>query len=571
MRIPENDIQKILDNTSIVDVVSRYVSLHKRGQNYFGCCPFHNEKTASMCVNAAKGIFKCFGCGEHGNAIWFVSKHEGISYPEAARMLARECHVEIKEEEKTSEEVARDKERESVLLVLDAAQRWFEGHIDEKAEAYISSRKMNGESRKAFRVGATGTYRQLLDELSVSFSEEILKKAGLVCIKDDKASCDYFRHRVMFPYLDNYGRVIGFIGRDISGTANAKYMNSPDTILFKKGTVFFGMYQARQEIARYNKVYLVEGQFDVISFWQNGVKNVLCKSGSALDKTQVKKLHNLSQNVTLVYDDDKAGVHAAVSQIPELLDYGFNVRCVMLPENADPDDFAKMYSGELREQLKKIEMVFVDYLYLKLYKSAADEPTREAGLNTITAAISRVHEDTMRNDYMRTLSRLIGVGQDELMPKLRHAMAGQKPKEEVKDGFCGIDEAKEIYDQENDRIRLTNSWDEFEHCVGTDPVVFFRGCPEESEIQKLRQLDNSVIVYSPNGFFTEKTENDEILLLKELFRQGFNVDIKCDDLDLGFIQWYVDIYSSVIESDSLTTAVMDIYLGRLAEMMAEAS
>lgn len=571
MRIPENDIQKILDNAPIVDVISKYVSLHRRGQNYFGCCPFHNEKTASMCVNAARGIFKCFGCGEHGNVIWFVSKHENISYPEAARLLARQYNVEIKEEEKTSEEIARDRERESVLLVLDAAQRWFENHIDGKAEAYISSRMMSDESRKAFRVGAAGTYRQMLDDLSVSFSEDIMKKAGLVCIKDGRASCDYFRQRVMFPYLDNYGRVIGFIGRDISGTANAKYMNSPDTLLFKKGAVFFGMYQARQEIARYNKVYLVEGQFDVISFWQNGLKNVLCKSGSALDQAQVKKLHNLSQNVTLVYDDDKAGVHAAVSQIPELLDYGFNVRCVMLPENADPDDFAKMYTGELREQIKRIEMGFVDYLYLKLYKTAADEPARESGLNTITAAISHVHEDTMRNDYMRTLSRLTGVGQDELMPKLRHAMAGQKPKEEVKDGFCGIDEAKEIYDQEYDRIRLTNSWDEFEHCVGTDPVVFFSGCPEESEIQKLRQLDNSVIVYSPNGFFTEKTENDEILLLKELFRQGFNVDIKCDDLDLGFIQWYVNIYSSVIASDCLTTAVMDIYLGRLAEMMAEAS
>lgn len=571
MKIPENDIQKILDSAPIVDVVSRYVSLHKRGQNHFGCCPFHNEKTASLCVNAAKGIFKCFGCGEHGNAIWFVSKHENISYPEAARMLAIEYGVEIKEKEKTPEEISRDKERETVFLVLDSAQKWFENHIGDNAEAYINSRGMSKESRETFRIGASGTYRQMLDELSRTYSEETLVKAGLVCVKDGHASCDYFRQRVMFPYLDNFGRVIGFIGRDISGTANAKYMNSPDTLVFKKGTVFFGMYQARQEIARYDKVYLVEGQFDVITFFQNGVRNVLCKSGSALDKTQVKKLHNLSQNVTMVYDDDKAGVHATVTQIPELLDYGFNVRCVMLPENADPDDFAKMHPEDLREQIKKMEMGFVDYLFLKLYKMAADEPAREAGLNVIIEAISHVHEDTMRNDYMRTLSRLTGIGQDDLTPKLRHTMAGQKSRETIKDGFCGIDEAMDVYDKENDRIRLTNSWEEFEHCVGTDPVVYYRGCPEESEIQKLRQLDNSVEVYSPNSYFNEKAENDEILLLKELFRQGFNVDVKCDGLDFGFIQWYVDIYASAMDSVTLTTAVMDIYLGRLAEMMAEAS
>lgn len=571
MRIPDNDIHKILDSASIVDVVSRYVTLHKRGSNYFGCCPFHNEKTASMCVNEVRGTFKCFGCGEQGNAIWFVSKHDNISYPEAARMLAREYHVEIKEEEKTAEEYAKEKERESVLLVLDAAQKWFESHIGDKAEAYITQRMMDDESRKAFRVGAAGTYRQLTDYLLKSYSEDILKKAGLVCVKDREVACDYFRNRVMFPYLDNYGRVIGFIGRDISGTANAKYMNSPDTPVFRKGTVFFGMYQARQEIARYNKVYLVEGQFDVISFWRSGVKNVICKSGSALDAAQVKKLHNLSQNVTLVYDDDKAGIHAAVSQIPALLDHGFNVRCVMLPENADPDDFAKVYGEKLREQIRKMEMGFVDYLYLKLYKDKADEPERESGLAAIIEAISHVHEETMRNDYMRTLCRLVGVGQEELMPKLRRIMSGRKHEEGAGSCFCGMEEAAEVYDHDKDRIRLTNSWDEFEANVGLEPVVYFRGCPEESDVQKLRQIDNSVVVCSPDSDFNEKTENDEILMLKELFRQGFSVDVETEDGESGFIQWYVDVYAAKVAQCQPTTATMDLYLGRLAEMIAEAS
>lgn len=569
MRISDTDINKILDAANIVEVIGESVNLRKSGSNYFGCCPFHDEKTASMCVSPAKRIFKCFGCGEHGNVIWFVHKNEGISYPEAAMMLAKKYKVDIKVEEKTPEEQAREHEREEVMIVLEAAQKWMQEHIGTEADKYIVSRGMNDWARREFRVGASGSYRQMLDDMSKLYKPEIMRKAGLVYLRDNGEQMDYFRHRVTFPFLNRYGRVIGFTARDLTGSAKAKYLNSPDSIVFKKGAEFFGLYQARSEIAKYNKVFLVEGQFDVISMAQNGIRNVICKSGSALDGVQVKRLRLLCENVTLVYDDDKAGIHAAVTQIPVLLDAGMNVRCVMLPEGQDPDDFARANTGQVREKLKPIEMGFVAYLYEKLYRQAADEPGREAGLKTILEAVAHVREATIRNDYMKTLARLVESSADKLMPKLRQAMSGVKQHEEPSSGFAGICEAKEIYDKEHDKIRLTSSWREFEEGVGERPVVYFRGCPQDSQVQELRQLDNSVVICSPDEDFDYKQECDEMQMLKALFRAGFNIDVVTEVETISFIQWYVNIYGLKIHNETPTTTVMDIYLDRIAEMIAE--
>lgn len=569
MRISDTDINKILDAANIVEVIGESVNLRKSGSNYFGCCPFHDEKTASMCVSPAKRIFKCFGCGEHGNVIWFVHKNEGISYPEAAMMLAKKYKVDIKVEEKTPEEQAREHEREEVMIVLEAAQKWMQEHIGTEADKYIASRGMNDWARREFRVGASGSYRQMLDDMSKLYKPEIMRKAGLVYLRDNGEQMDYFRHRVTFPFLNRYGRVIGFTARDLTGSAKAKYLNSPDSIVFKKGAEFFGLYQARSEITKYNKVFLVEGQFDVISMAQNGIRNVICKSGSALDGVQVKRLRLLCENVTLVYDDDKAGIHAAVTQIPVLLDAGMNVRCVMLPEGQDPDDFARANTGQVREKLKPIEMGFVAYLYEKLYRQAADEPGREAGLKTILEAVAHVREATIRNDYMKTLARLVESSADKLMPKLRQAMSGVKQHEEPSSGFAGICEAKEIYDKEHDKIRLTSSWREFEEGVGERPVVYFRGCPQDSQVQELRQLDNSVVICSPDEDFDYKQECDEMQMLKALFRAGFNIDVVTEVETISFIQWYVNIYGLKIHNETPTTTVMDIYLDRIAEMIAE--
>lgn len=569
MRISDTDINKILDAANIVEVIGESVNLRKSGSNYFGCCPFHDEKTASMCVSPAKRIFKCFGCGEHGNVIWFVHKNEGISYPEAAMMLAKKYKVDIKVEEKTPEEQAREHEREEVMIVLEAAQKWMQEHIGTEADKYIASRGMNDWARREFRVGASGSYRQMLDDMSKLYKPEIMRKAGLVYLRDNGEQMDYFRHRVTFPFLNRYGRVIGFTARDLTGSAKAKYLNSPDSIVFKKGAEFFGLYQARSEIAKYNKVFLVEGQFDVISMAQNGIRNVICKSGSALDGVQVKRLRLLCENVTLVYDDDKAGIHAAVTQIPVLLDAGMNVRCVMLPEGQDPDDFARANTGQVREKLKPMEMGFVAYLYEKLYRQAADEPGREAGLKTILEAVAHVREATIRNDYMKTLARLVESSADKLMPKLRQAMSGVKQHEEPSSGFAGICEAKEIYDKEHDKIRLTSSWREFEEGVGERPVVYFRGCPQDSQVQELRQLDNSVVICSPDEDFDYKQECDEMQMLKALFRAGFNIDVVTEVETISFIQWYVNIYGLKIHNETPTTTVMDIYLDRIAEMIAE--
>jgi DNA primase catalytic core len=579
--VEQTDIDKILDAADIVSVIGQYVNLHKRGANYFGCCPFHDEKTASMSVSTAKNMFKCFGCGKSGNVISFVADIEGINYGEAARVLAKKYGIDIKEKELTSEELARQKERESLYSALDSAQKFFENrlHTDTEAISYLKSRCISDDTIRDYMAGYSGQNFEMSANLSSVYSPDVLKKADLIKIGQHNNMLDTFRDRITFPFLDNYGRIVGFTGRGITDNAInfAKYLNTSETPLFHKGEELFGLYQARNEITRSNKVYMVEGQFDVLSFHQNGIKNVVCGSSTAFTEQQRKKLLRLTQNITLIYDNDAAGVAGAIKHIPELVASGFAVRAVALPDKMDPDDFAKSKGGELVYWIEKNEKSFVEYLYNKIYKDVADEVEREKGLQTIISAIAKETTQSLRNSYISSLAKLTKIGTDILMPKIKTFMHKDKsrPIETVINGFAGLEDAKQYLDEEHDSIILTSSWPDFESKYEQEPIVYFSGLPTESDIQQLRHICNNVKITEPDTDLNEKYENNEILLLKQMFAMNILIEIQDMDEDenetvVGFITWYVNLYVRKINTDSPTNDITDIYLSRLAEMIADA-
>lgn len=575
--VEQNDIDRILDAANIVDVIGRYVNLHKRGANYFGCCPFHNEKTASMSVSPSKKMFKCFGCGKSGNVISFVADMEGINYGEAARLLAHQYGIAIKEREQTPDEIQKQKDRERLYNVLDAAQKFFSSRLKQDSDAisYLKSRCISDDTIKDYMAGSCGPRFEMSATLGV-YGQDILQQADLIKIYQHGEVVDTFRDRITFPFLDHYGRVIGFTGRGITDNTIkfAKYLNTAETPLYHKGNELFGLFQARNEITRTNKVYMVEGQFDVLSFHQNGIKNVVCGSSTAFTEQQRKKLLNLTHNITIIYDDDAAGVAGAVKHIPELISAGFAVRAVSLPQGMDPDDFAKSKGGELPMWIQKNEKSFVEYLYNKLYKDIDDEVVRESGLQTIINAIAKESTQSLRNAYMSTLSKLTKIGTDILMPKLKNVLHQNKSTEPVANGFFGLDEAKDYLDADNDSIILTSSWPDFEQNYEQEPIVYFTGLPTESDIQQLRHICNNVKITEPDEDLNEKFENNEIRLLKTMFSMNFLIEVNTtnDDGDttLGFITWYVNLYVHKIDADNPTNDIVDIYLSRLAEMIADA-
>ena len=294
--IEQKIIDKILDAINIVDVISEYVTLNKRGVNYWGICPFHTDRSPSMCVSPSKQIYKCFACGEAGNVVTFLQKHENMSYPEAIRSLGKRCHIEVPDRELTPEEQQRVSIKESLLIALSAASDKFTGYLaaDNEAKSYLLSRGWNaGEDQtlELFHVGyAPDTWRTLIDDMKRSaFNSETLIQAGLAA-KGEKSVYDSFRGRILFPYYDLKGNVVGFTGRSIKPSDNVKYYNTGETPVFHKGSVLFGLFQARQAIGQQDRVYFVEGQFDVLSFVRAGIRNTVCGSGTALTQEQIKTI-----------------------------------------------------------------------------------------------------------------------------------------------------------------------------------------------------------------------------------------------------------------------------------------
>jgi DNA primase len=410
--IPQETVNKILDSAQIVDVVGDFVTLKKRGANHIACCPFHNEKTPSFSVSASKGIYKCFGCGKSGTAVGFVMEHENMSYTEALKYLAKKYHIEVVEKEETAEEIAQRQRHESLMLVSEFAGKFFRESMDTPegqniAYQYFRSRGLEDATIRNYGLGWAPLSRKALSEAAraAGYKEEFLIETGLSIKYDDGRLVDRFYDRVIFPIHSVSGRVIAFGGRTLKTDKSvAKYVNSPETEIYVKSRSLYGIYFAKNEISRQDRCILVEGYLDVLSMHQLGIKNVVASSGTSLTVEQVRLIKKFTNNITIIYDGDGAGIKAALRGIGLVLKEGMNVKIVLLPDGQDPDDFAKKHSlEEVQDHIAKNEQDFINFKTDLLLGEAGNDPIKRANLiNDIADTIALIPDAVIRAVYVRT-------------------------------------------------------------------------------------------------------------------------------------------------------------------------
>ena len=442
--IPQETIQQIKDAARIEDVVGEFVHLKRRGVNLIGLCPFHNEKTPSFTVSPAKGIFKCFGCGEAGSSIDFVMKHEHFTYPQALKFLAQKYGIEVEEEEQTPEQIKAENEREGLFAVTAFAARHFVKNLHETDEGkaigltYFNERGMQEHIVQKFELGySPDKWDDLLKAaLDAGYSKEYLVKSGLIIAGEHDKLYDRFRGRVIFPIHNISGRVIGFGGRILdSSKSKAKYLNSPESVIYNKSESLYGIYFAKSAMIKQDNCYLVEGYTDVTSLHQSGIENVVASSGTSLTTGQIKMIRRFTQNITILYDGDAAGIKASFRGIDMIVEEGMNVRVVLFPEGEDPDSFARSHTvEELENYLKEQSRDFITFKSNLLSKDAGNDPVKKAEVvKNIIKTISLVPDQLKRLFFIRECSTLLNVGEQMLVNevnKIRRAKFFKENKED---------------------------------------------------------------------------------------------------------------------------------------------
>lgn len=424
--IDQATIDRILDAAQIVEVVSDFVTLRKRGVNYVGLCPFHNEKTPSFSVSPSKGLCKCFSCGKGGNAVHFIMEHEQMSYPEALRYLAKKYNIEIKERELTNEEKEVQSNRESMFIVNNFARDYFQNilknHVDGRSIglAYFRQRGFRDDIIDKFQLGFSTEGRDALaqEALRKGFKQEFLVKTGLCYETDDHKLRDRFWGRVMFPVHTLSGKVVAFGGRVLS-TENkklAKYVNSPESEIYHKSNELYGIYFAKQAIVKQDRCFLVEGYTDVISMHQSGVENVVASSGTSLTPRQIRLIHRFTNNITVLYDGDMAGIKASIRGIDMLLEEGMNIKVCLLPDGDDPDSFARKHNAtEFQNFIQEHETDFIRFKAQLLMEDAGKDPMKRAELiNDIVRSIAVIPEAIVRDVYIKECGQLLRI-EDKLL------------------------------------------------------------------------------------------------------------------------------------------------------------
>ena len=424
--IDQATIDRILDAAQIVEVVSDFVTLRKRGVNYVGLCPFHNEKTPSFSVSPSKGLCKCFSCGKGGNAVHFIMEHEQMSYPEALRYLAKKYNIEIKERELTNEEKEVQSNRESMFIVNNFARDYFQNilknHVDGRSIglAYFRQRGFRDHIIDKFQLGFSTEGRDALaqEALRKGFKQEFLVKTGLCYETDDHKLRDRFWGRVMFPVHTLSGKVVAFGGRVLS-TENkklAKYVNSPESEIYHKSNELYGIYFAKQAIVKQDRCFLVERYTDVISMHQSGVENVVASSGTSLTPGQIRLIHRFTNNITVLYDGDMAGIKASIRGIDMLLEEGMNIKVCLLPDGDDPDSFARKHNAtEFQNFIQEHETDFIRFKAQLLMEDAGKDPMKRAELiNDIVRSIAVIPEAIVRDVYIKECGQLLRI-EDKLL------------------------------------------------------------------------------------------------------------------------------------------------------------
>lgn len=482
-------IDRILDAASIDSVVSEYVTLRRAGANLKGLCPFHDDKTPSFMVSPAKGICKCFACGEGGNAVQFVMKIEQVSYVEALKILGKKYGIEVEERQLTAEERTSQNEREAMFAVNEWASNYYhdlmQNDIDGRTigRAYFRNRGFRDDIIDKFRLGfALDKWDALAKEAErKGYKEEFLVKTGLCFKKDNGQLTDKYRNRVMFPWFNVSGKIVAFGGRVLDSRTKGvtqKYINSPESTIYSKGRELYGLFQAKRQINKEDRVFMVEGYTDVLSMHQCGIENVVANSGTALTEAQIRLLHRFTNNITLLYDGDEAGIHAALRGTDMLLAEGMNVKILLLPDGDDPDSFARKHNAsEFKAYVEEHQTDFIIFKTNLLLSDAGRDPLKKAKLTQdIVYSISVIPEEIIRASYIHECSELLGMDESVLLRETQKNRAAaferiKKEKEQAKlrEQFF---ERKEKEQQGGDTIQVS---------PGTQPVQGGFASPEEEE------------------------------------------------------------------------------------------
>ena len=516
--IDRQTIDKIMDAADIVEVVSEFVSLRKRGTSYKGLCPFHDDTTPSFSVSQVKGVYKCFACGEAGNVVNFLMKHEQMTYTEALRWLANKYHIEIKERELTSEEKRQESERESMLIVNEWAAKYFEDilHNDVDGVAigmqYFRSRGFRDDIINKFRLGFCTASRDAMAKAArkAGYKDEYLVKTGLCFQRDNGDLLDRFSGRVMFPWLGISGKITAFGGRLLDSRTKGvqqKYVNSPDSEIYHKERELYGIYQAKKAIAKLDLVYMVEGYTDVISMHQCGIENVVANSGTALSVHQIRTLHRFTNNIVLLYDGDEAGIHAAMRGTDMLLAEGMNVKVMLLPDGDDPDSFARKHTAaDFRKYIEDNRTDFIVFKINQLLRGVTDPTKRSEAINSIVRSISVIKDQILRATYIRECANSTGVAEQTLIATMNR--------------FIYNDREQERKDMER------------EQNAAPQPLPLSRDTPSQ-QAQKLENMLIQMVIRHGDEIIMRNVEDAEGNLISLNVAQYISYDLSLDDLSFA--------------------------------------
>lgn len=434
-------VDRIMEAANIVDVISEFVSLRKAGTSFKGLCPFHDDRTPSFSVSPVKGVYKCFSCGEAGNVVNFIMKHEQMTYPEALRWIARKYNIEVQERELTSEEKRLENERESMFLVNEWASKYFQdilkNHADGQAIGlqYFRSRGFRDDIIEKFQLGFCLTGRQTFSNaaLQAGYKKEFLLKTGLCYERENGGLIDRFNGRVIFPWISVSGKVTAFGGRLLDSRTKGvsqKYVNSPDSEVYHKERELYGIFQAKKAIAKFDLVYMVEGYTDVVAMHQCGIENVVANSGTALSTYQIKLLRRFTSNIVLLYDGDAAGQHAALRGTDMLLSEGMNVKVLLLPDGKDPDEMAKSYSAEdFRKYIEDNQTDFIVFKINVLLQGVTDPVKRSEAINSIVRSIAVIKDPILRDTYLRECAHRTGTKEETLILQMNRYIYNNKEQQ----------------------------------------------------------------------------------------------------------------------------------------------
>ena len=469
--IDRETIDRIFNTADIVEVISDFITLKKSGQNYKGLSPFTNEKTPSFFVSPAKGIYKDFSSGKGGSVVGFLMEHERLTYPEALRYLAKKYNIEIVEKEPSAQEIQQRNERESLLILTQWAQKYFSNILENTPEgqsvgmAYFRERGFHEEIVRKFQLGYSPAQKDALTNAAVKegYRLEYLVKTGLT-IEKENYRADRFRERIIFPIHGLTGNVAGFGGRILkSDDKMAKYLNSPESEIYQKSRILYGLYQAKQSVVKNEKCYLVEGYTDVLGLHQAGIENVVASSGTALTSDQVRLIKRFTSNVTIIYDGDEAGIKASLRGIDMILEEGLNIRVILLPDGEDPDSFSKKLSAsEFRDYLKENETDFISFKTRLLLKEIEQDPVQKASLiNDVIRSISVIPDTVTRSVYIKESARMLDTEERILYSqvyRLRKKRAEDRYKRETRQEEVRIQSTplpsfiKEVYSEEQEKL-----------------------------------------------------------------------------------------------------------------------